>query len=106
MDEQFQGTDHRANWPKDQLARWAEAPQLFSFLFEGQSRTPAQVALRFCLSFEAVSTVIPGMMNTMEVTENAAASAMPPLTDAETDRIRSIYQDHEFYDRTFQKVKT
>jgi aryl-alcohol dehydrogenase-like predicted oxidoreductase len=99
-DEQFQGTDHRANWPKDQLARWALAPQLFSFLFEGKSCTPAQMALRFCLSFDAVSTVIPGMMNTLEVAENAAASVMPPLTDAETDRIRSIYKDHEFYDKS------
>jgi len=29
--EKFKGIDHRANWPKDQLKRWADAPDLFHF---------------------------------------------------------------------------
>jgi aryl-alcohol dehydrogenase-like predicted oxidoreductase len=107
-DEQFQSTDHRANWPKDQLKRWANAPQLFSFLFEGKSRTPAQMALRFCLDFEVVSTVIPGMMNVWEVLENVMASDVPSLTVQEMDLIMLIYKEKEseFYDRSFQKVKS
>lgn len=105
-DEQFQGTDHRANWPKDQLKRWAQAPQLFSFLYEGKNRTPAQAALRFCLDFDAVSTVIPGMIKIQEVLENEKAANMPPLTDEEMSCILNIYRNHDFYDRTFQKVRT
>lgn len=105
-DEQFQSTDHRANWPKGQLKRWAQAPQLFSFLFEGKNRTPAQTALRFCLDFDSVSTVIPGMIKVHEVLENACSSNMQPLTKEEMTRILNIYMEHEFYDRTFQKVKT
>ena len=89
--EQFQGIDHRTNWPKEQLQRWAKAPNLFSFLYEGKDRTPAQTALRFCLEHSAVSTVIPGMMNINEVRENTEASDMPPLTDEEMERIRRIY---------------
>lgn len=106
-DEQFQDTDHRANWPKYQLKRWAQAHQLFSFLFEGKMRTPAQVALRFCLDFEVVSTVIPGMINTREVLENVIASDMSSLTTQEMDLIMRIYKEKEseFYDRSFQKVK-
>jgi aryl-alcohol dehydrogenase-like predicted oxidoreductase len=106
-DEQFQGKDHRANWPKEQLKRWAQAHQLFSFLFEGKSRTPAQAALRFCLDFEIVSTVIPGMMNAQEVLENVSASSMPSLAAEEMAQVIHIYREKEseFYDRNFQKVK-
>jgi aryl-alcohol dehydrogenase-like predicted oxidoreductase len=104
--EQLQSTDHRANWPKEQLKRWANSTQLFSSLFEGKSRTPAQVALRFCLDFEAVSTVIPGMINSREVLENMTASNMPSLTVPEIDLIMRIYREKEnqFYDKDFQKV--
>ena len=47
--EEFGSLDHRSNWPAEQLRRWAEAPDLFSFLNAGKNRTPAQLALRFCL---------------------------------------------------------
>ncbi|EKD83490.1 MAG: hypothetical protein ACD_39C00636G0002 [uncultured bacterium] len=107
-DEQFENTDHRANWPKDQLKRWADAHHLFSFLFDGKARTPAQAALRFCLDFDVVSTVIPGMMNVREVLENAEASEMLSLTGQEMETVMRIYKENEasFYDRNFQKVKS
>jgi len=98
--EQFQGIDHRANWPKAQLQRWAKAPDLFSFLYEGKDRMPAQAALRFCLEYDAVSTVIPGMMNVNEVKENIKASEMLPLNREELEHVRQIYQSHDFYDRS------
>lgn len=104
--ETFESTDHRKNWPKDQLSRWAQAPKLFSFLSEGNHRTPAQAALRFCLDFKAVSTVIPGMMNVREVAEDTAVSEMPSLTEQEMAQIVEIYKNHDFYDRSFQKVKS
>ncbi len=78
--EQFRGIDHRANWPKEQLQRWAKAPNLFSFLYEGKDRTPAQTALRFCLEQDGVSTVIPGMMNIKEEREHTEESDMHNLT--------------------------
>ncbi|OGV65310.1 MAG: hypothetical protein A2283_05855 [Lentisphaerae bacterium RIFOXYA12_FULL_48_11] len=106
-DETFVGTDHRSNWPKDQLKRWGQAHQLFSFLYKGKNRTPAQAALRYCLDYEAVSTVIPGMINIHEVDENVASSGMSSLTVEEIDLIKHIYKEKEaeFYDRSFQKVK-
>lgn len=96
--EEFQGLDHRANWPKDQLKCWADAPDLFSFLYK--DKTPVQAALRFCLDFEAVSTVIPGMMNLDEVKEDIMSSDLSSLTDEEHGRIKKIYNSHEFYDKT------
>jgi aryl-alcohol dehydrogenase-like predicted oxidoreductase len=98
-DEKFSGLDHRANWPAEQLKRWADAPDLFTFLNEGRDRTPAQLALRFCLDQETVSTVIPGMMNESEVLENIRSVAMPSLQSDELERIRLIYQHHDFYDK-------
>ena len=105
--EDFEKSDHRNNWPKEQLKRWAKAPELFSFLFENIDQTPAQAALRFCLAFDSVSTVIPGMMRVSEVLENTRASEMSLLTQDQVRRIRDIYKSNEdiFYDRIFQKVK-
>ena len=96
--EKFSGSDHRANWPRDQLTRWANAPRLFDFLALPGRRTAAQACLRFCLDHDAVSIVIPGMMSISEVEENARASDLPPLVPAERQRIQDIYQTHDFYD--------
>ena len=105
-DEQFQGTDHRANWPKRQLKKWAQSSEFFSFLFKSGHRMPAQAALRFCLDYKAVSTVIPGMINAREVFENTMSSDMPSLTAQEMELIMRVYKEkeNEFYDRNFQKA--
>ncbi|MEW6156919.1 MAG: aldo/keto reductase [Verrucomicrobiota bacterium] len=95
--ENFEGRDHRANWPAEQLRRWAEAPNAFASLHDHR-RTPAQLALRFCLAWNAVSTVIPGMMTPQHVAENLSAVRVPRLTEAELAEIRRIYQAHTFYD--------
>lgn len=97
-EEALPGLDHRKNWPEEQLKRWAAAPDLFTFLNEGKQRTPAQLALRFCLDSESVSTVIPGMMNTGEVRENVQASSLDPLDEEELGRIKLIYDGNVFYD--------
>ena len=73
--QSYDVTDHRSRWSPEQLQRWEKAGEAFAFLFDANpDDTPAQLALRFCLSFEAVSTVIPGMLNRDQVCENAAAS--------------------------------
>jgi aryl-alcohol dehydrogenase-like predicted oxidoreductase len=47
------------------------------------------VALRFCLSHEAVSTVIPGMRNIRNVTANVAASDAGPLPPETLQKLRA-----------------
>jgi aryl-alcohol dehydrogenase-like predicted oxidoreductase len=100
--EQFNSLDHRANWPKEQLRQWAKTPDLFAFLNTDKKRTFAHLALQFCLSDEAVSTVIPGMMNVNEVRENIKAVQMPPLSSEELDFIQEVYQSHNFYDKSIK----
>jgi len=63
---------------------------------KGRTDSPAQFALRFCLSFDAVSSVIPGMLTRAHVEENAAASN--GRRSARRDhRITDIYHSHRFF---------
>lgn len=94
--QQYDISDHRSRWNLEQRKVWASAYELFSGL-NGRADTPAQFALRFCLSFEAVSSVIPGMLTRAHVEENAAASKGPALGTAETRRIADIYHSHRFF---------
>jgi aryl-alcohol dehydrogenase-like predicted oxidoreductase len=97
-DETFAPGDHRANWPKEQLRRWAQSPHLFAPLVEGRGRTISQLALQYCLSEPAVSTVIPGMLTIPQVDENAGAGDRGPLSAEDVERIREIYRTNIFYD--------
>ncbi len=51
----------------------------------------AQLALRWILSFDAVSTVIPGAKNPAQAAANAAAAELPPIGDEAMQRIGEIY---------------
>lgn len=104
--EKMSGADHRRNWPEDQRKRWAESSNLFDFLSLRGQRTSVQAALRFCLDHEAISTVIPGMMTPQQVEEDTQVSAMPPLSEEEREKIRSIYQTHEFFEPTSKQRGT
>jgi len=97
-EETFAPGDHRANWPREQLRRWAQSPRLFAPLVDGRGRTITQLALQYCLSAAAVSTVIPGMLTTSQVSENLGVEEMAPLTQDDDDAIRKVYETHLFYD--------
>jgi aryl-alcohol dehydrogenase-like predicted oxidoreductase len=53
--------------------------------------SPAQAALRWVIQQDGVTTVIPGARSPEQARQNAAAAAVPPLTDAELDGIRALY---------------
>ena len=55
--------------------------------------TMAQFALRWCLDFEAVTTVIPGAKRPEQATENARASDLPKLSQYVHDSLRGFYED-------------
>jgi aryl-alcohol dehydrogenase-like predicted oxidoreductase len=100
LDSRFDDSDHRAKWSPEQIRRWAEAYQLFpSTGATLEEQTPAHFALRFCLSYRPVSTVIPGMLKREHVEENVAASQLGRLSQAELDRILKIYRENEFFCR-------
>jgi aryl-alcohol dehydrogenase-like predicted oxidoreductase len=54
--------------------------------------TLAQLALRWILSFEAVSTVIPGAKTADQARANAASSALPALSPSSLSAIAELYQ--------------
>ena len=53
-----------------------------------------EMSLRWCLDHEAVSVVIPGAKRPEQVRQNAAASALEPLSDEVHARLREFYEDH------------
>jgi aryl-alcohol dehydrogenase-like predicted oxidoreductase len=65
------------------------AREFASLLPAGTS--PAQAALRWVIQQDGVTTVIPGARSPEQARQNAAAAAGAPLTDAELDGIRDLY---------------
>lgn len=53
----------------------------------------AQVALRWVLMFDAVSTVIPGASRPEQVASNIAAGDLRPLTKAEMEAVEAVYDE-------------
>jgi aryl-alcohol dehydrogenase-like predicted oxidoreductase len=51
----------------------------------------AQLALRWILMFDAVTTVVPGAKNRQQAGQNAAAADLPPLTDEQMTAARQVY---------------
>lgn len=95
----FNPQDHRSSWSENQLKIWAKASDLFSFINKNPNRTATQLALQFCLSFDSISTVIPGMLHLNEVEENAATSDLPALTKEELINIDLIYKQNTFFEK-------
>jgi aryl-alcohol dehydrogenase-like predicted oxidoreductase len=58
-----------------------------------EGATLAQLALRWILMFDAVSTVIPGAKSPEQARANAAAADLPPLSDETMRRIAAIYDE-------------
>jgi aryl-alcohol dehydrogenase-like predicted oxidoreductase len=53
--------------------------------------TLAQLALRWILMFDAVTCAIPGAKRPAQVEENVRASDLPPLSEAQTAKVRELY---------------
>jgi aryl-alcohol dehydrogenase-like predicted oxidoreductase len=95
---EFHSTDHRGRWSPQQRQRWSEAGADFAAVAESMDgQTHAQLALRYCLSFDSVSTVIPGMLTVQHVQENTRASALGPLTPPEMQRIQALYGSRTYF---------
>jgi aryl-alcohol dehydrogenase-like predicted oxidoreductase len=59
--------------------------------------TLPEVALRFCLSHPAVSTVIPGMRRVKNVEINSAVPDLGPLDDAVLSKLKKHAWDKDYY---------
>jgi aryl-alcohol dehydrogenase-like predicted oxidoreductase len=54
--------------------------------------TMTQMALRWCLDYDAISVVIPGAKTSQQAAANAAVSELPPLSDQEHERVKVFYE--------------
>jgi aryl-alcohol dehydrogenase-like predicted oxidoreductase len=98
--ETFAAGDHRRRWSEEQRARWNGAVATFgACIARTPGQTPAQFALRFCLSPAGVSTVIPGMLTCEHVEENAAASDYGTLAADEWQQAASIHESETFFSK-------
>lgn len=61
-------------------------------VFKGKKLS--EVALRWILMFDAVSTVIPGASKPEHIISNAKASELEPLTDEEMKKVEEIYNKY------------
>ena len=66
------------------------ADQLKSLVPAGM--TLAEMSLRWCLDFEAVSSIIPGAKNPQQAQANARASSLPPLGPELHAQLREFYE--------------
>jgi aryl-alcohol dehydrogenase-like predicted oxidoreductase len=55
--------------------------------------TMAEMALRWCLDFPAVSVVIPGAKRREQAAANARASDLPALSDELRAKLRELYDE-------------
>jgi len=81
--ETFSGVDYETG---------LEAVRALKKVFPDQNL--AQVALRWILMFDAVSTVIPGASKPEHILSNAKASDMDPLTDEQMEQVKTIYDNY------------
>ena len=56
--------------------------------------TMAQMALRWVLMFDAVTSTIPGARRPSQAEANVAAADLPPLSDATMEAVRDVYERH------------
>ncbi|PIQ85588.1 MAG: hypothetical protein COV73_05710 [Candidatus Omnitrophica bacterium CG11_big_fil_rev_8_21_14_0_20_43_6] len=94
----FTRGDHRNSWSSAQIERWASACKLFTAkLGNSLKQTNAQISLRFCLSYQQVSTTIPGMLNATEVAENVLSSTLGVFDKKTREEFEKIYKRTEFF---------
>jgi len=97
-DTVFAPGDHRLGWSPAQLDNWIDgATDLLSAVEAAPGTAGAQAALRFCLAFPAVSTIIPGILKPEEADQNAAASGAGPLPAAAVDAVLAINRRRQFF---------
>lgn len=91
-DTRFGADDHRSyRLPPDVLARTLDALEHVWPLTEKYKCSKTELSMSFILSFEAVSTVIPGIKTPEQARQNTRG--MVRLTEEDRDYITSLYED-------------
>jgi aryl-alcohol dehydrogenase-like predicted oxidoreductase len=98
-DTTFQKGDFRADYFRgERLREVCERAKAFDFLLRDGISTPAEAALKFCLTDPAVSTVIPGMRKVRHVEANVRVSDGMLLSPEELVKLKPLAWRRNFYD--------
>lgn len=101
-DTDFKATDHRSRWPRAQIARWARGARKLHAVIHADLDNIAEntaTALRFCLSWPAISTVIPGMMHPADVSANARTAHLATLSQDQLSGLQETYARLNLFQR-------
>jgi aryl-alcohol dehydrogenase-like predicted oxidoreductase len=95
---EFEGDEFRAFYFRgDRRKQVVERVNALQADLEGISGTLPEIALRFCLSNPAVSTVIPGMRRVRNVESNCAVSDTGPLNQPVVEKLKKHAWNKNFY---------
>ena len=103
----FPPGDHRLGWSRAQLDNWIDGRRdLLAAVSAAPGEAAVQSALRFCLSFPAVSSVIPGILTAAEAGENGRAGELGPLPAEAVEAVLAINRNREFFVAAGTRVLT
>jgi aryl-alcohol dehydrogenase-like predicted oxidoreductase len=97
-DETFPPGDFRSNYyAGDRLARGVKRTEKIKREFHTSDYSMPQLALKFAMSHEAVSTVIPGIRNKSQAMQNTAVSDLPNLDPGKLEQLRGHAWNRGFW---------
>ncbi|MSO53769.1 MAG: aldo/keto reductase [Rhodospirillales bacterium] len=89
----FRADDHRSRWPRAQIERWIKSGRdIAGSIATREGQSLAQIALRYCISPAAVSTIVPGILTSHEARTNASTSDLGALAAEELRLIGETYR--------------
>lgn len=88
-DSKFDSTDIRHRMPQEYVEEMTELVNEMKKKFISRPSTMAQIALKYILAFDCVSTVIPGAKTGQQAMENMSASNISALTEEEMNFLGS-----------------
>lgn len=89
-DTVFPANDHRRHRPRSWLLNGIKKLETLGFLTEGRGATLGQQAIKFILSEQIVSSVLPNIYNEEQLREFAAAPDLPDLTEEDLKQIAAL----------------
>ncbi len=91
-ESRFPKDDHRCGWSHDKMELDIRKIEKIKTILATKRFSLAQAAIEYVLEYEAVSTVIPGAKNGIQVLENVRASEDPRLRSQESSHLRDLYR--------------
>ena len=97
----FASNDHRNRWDPARMANDLKKIERIKSILKTPRLTLVEAALEYVLSFEEVSSVIPGAKTKAQVLENLRATEEPRLRIEEISVIRNIYEREPAFQNGF-----